>query len=673
MNTIEIARRFGALGAVEDALKAYALALQNGAEQEERLEAALYILQNGGNYQISYTVLLELYGEGFCREDIFAVLRQAFYEPNIRQLKARYERNTKLLAKYPYLFRRDFPAFEELPIEFFPYNDNGYVPFSKTNARFDGFVNVKEPVISRNFFKDLEKPILAADVFSQYELEYLNDNVRRSEDAARENHIYLHYRDWGVFCAWLQVLNMRTLLENKKFVFLIEDEIGQYPIDFKERFGIDYSQLPLQPFRIEEVSRLIWHAQLSTHNGGDFFNEVFDAHPNLLALPSIMFFEIEEKIAETRAALKHVRTVQDIFRIFENLRNEPRLAEELFRMRNPSDKDLMVVIFLCQKEFTGFIDKQSRIAPAVFFQPHFYNIEYDMHAAEDGRTVLEAEHLDKIQSSSLFKSFKYVKTFLPMRRFTTSHAATVRFMYSMSQLTDEQIKSYNVRLSGPKDAIVVGDAVMERVLNRSFMADPGDRLFRDSVIVRFEDGKLNAKATFSALAAFLDLPYTESMETCTQNGKPFDIGFDPATVYRTYDEYANDSERYYIEYFLRDAYERYGYDFHYYDGASMDRGKLAELVQGFTTMDHYIRESWRKIYRRATVTRDDGGEVEPETQETMQDRFLEDHIKALGEHRRRCTDILAEGLRFVTKDGQPLRMLPMLTPDPALLEQPLYH
>ena len=34
------------------------------------------------------------------------------------------------------------------------------------------------------------------------------------------------------------------------------------------------------------------------------------------------------------------------------------------------------------------------------------------------------------------------------------------------------------------------------------MVDWQDRLFQDSVLVRFEDGKLNPKATFTALAAF---------------------------------------------------------------------------------------------------------------------------------------------------------------------------
>ncbi len=72
---------------------------------------------------------------------------------------------------------------------------------------------------------------------------------------------------------------------------------------------------------------------------------------------------------------------------------------------------------------------------------------------------------------------------------------------------------------------------------------------------------------FKALAASLDLLYTESKtyrsvlgdrDSKIENNQ---LGFNPRGVYATYDEYANESERTYIEYFLRDAYKEYGYDF----------------------------------------------------------------------------------------------------------------
>ena len=670
MRAVEIARKLASLGQNTDARQAYALALQTDAEPAEALEAAAFILQTGGDYKISYTAFLDLYRKGFFREEIMQLVSKVFYEPNIKLLKSRYERNCKRLSKYPYLFRKDFPSFEELPVRFFPYDDhNGYIPFYVDREEFGDFVNIQETVISRNFFKDLEKPVFASDVYSQYELEYLNDNVRRSEWVARENHIYLHYSDWAVFCSWLQVLNVRPLTEAEKVVFLIEDEKEQYPIDFKERFGIDYSQYSVKPLGIREVTRMIWHTQLSTHNGGDFFNEVFDNHPNLIVLPSLMLSDVLETAGKVRKVLEGSVSLRDAQ---NNTGWSSSLVEELYHMRDRTDKDLVVALYLRSEMAMSGTDPNARIVPALFFQPHFHNIVYTLRADEKNRTVLEAANYDEIHQSALFRNFKYIKTFTPMRRFTTSHAASVRFMYQMAQTADDQEKG--------AQKIVVSDAVTERILNRSFMIDPEDRLYKDSILVRLEDGKLNPKAAFTALAAFLDLPYTESMTVCTEGGKPvpylggdgYAPGFSPAPVYKTYDEFANDSERYFIEYFLRDAYEYYGYDFHYYDGKPMDESKAEELIQGFSTINRYMKDTWIKVFREAEVSQD-GERVEAAIEERVQKEFLDKYIRQYDQNRLKNVKILLDGLRFINKKGQPLRMMPMLKPDPALLEQPLYH
>ena len=219
---------------------------------------------------------------------------------------------------------------------------------------------------------------------------------------------------------------------------------------------------------------------------------------------------------------------------------------------------------------------------------------------------------------------------------------------------------------------------MERVLNRSFMIDPEDRLYKDGILVRFEDGKLNPKATFTALAAFLDLPYTESMTRCTEHGKeaytPGNAkGFDPISVYKTYDEFVNDKERYFIEYFLRDAYEYYGYSFQYYDGGEVDEAKAEELIDGFDTMDRYLRMTWNKMYDSVEVTSDDVEVVPDRVKEEIQKQLLENLIQGFHENRKKNAKVLLEGLRFVNKNGQPLHMMPLLELDPELLEQPLYH
>ena len=614
---------------------------------ELELEAASYLFFSQGNYQVAYTAFVSLYNRGFYQTELMDLMTQAFYLPNAEDQKKRYARNCAALAKYPYLFREDFPDFEALPVQFFPFNDEGYIPFFKAEHRFGTYVNFNDPVIDRYFFRDLDKPVLARDVFSQYQLEYLNDNVRKSEWVGRENHIYLHYTDWMTFCAYLQCLELRPLLPGKKLVFLIEGEVGQYPIDFQARFGIDYSQYPVKPVSIREVTRLIWHTQLATHNGGDFFNEIFYGHPNLLSYESILLEQTRKTVTELKRDYKNAEWLS------------PRLRQQLARIKHPTEKDLLVALFLNNREISGNLDSHSRIAPALFFQPHFYNILYEIRESTDGTApVLYSEEYEKIRSSPMFQGFPYIKAFTPMRRPTTSYAASVRF-------------ANDKRFQGGKTTVFT-DIMAQRLLNRSYLIDPWDRLYRDSVLVRFEDGKLNPRATFTALAEFLDLPYTESMTYCSSR-KGIDPeslegnarGFDPATVYRTYDEFANDEERAFLEYFLRDAYEYYGYDFHYYRGELVDEAWIDEKLGAFTCLDGYIEHSYKETLR-VTATK-------ITCNADIIDVQVDSPVPSYTKNRRRIVDFLLRGLHFTNPQGQPLKMMKPLKLDPALLEQPLYH
>lgn len=665
MEAIDIARRMAELNQTEEACQAYTLALHSGGlSPEEELEGAAFILQSGGDYRVAYTWFLSLYNRGLFQEDCLSVMTGAFYEPNIKALKTQYEKNCKSLEKYPYLFRKDFPDFENLPLRFYPFDDDSYLPFNQETGNFGDYWKPSYQVISRNFFKDLENPILAKDVYSQYELEYLYDNVRRSEDIGRENHIYLHYSDWSAFCASLQCLNLRKLLKDKKIVFLIGDEISQYPIDFKERYGIDYSKYPVKPIGIRDVHRLIWHTQLASHNGGDFFNEIFDGHPNLLAGPSYIMDKLMAIIDVHRQAMDSFQDEETAVRTL--VETEPRVTRELYRLKDRTDKDILVALFLGKKGYTLNLDHGSRITPAIFFQPHFENINYDLEVNAKKQAVISSEQYSEIQNSPIFRNFKYIKTFTPMRRVTTSHAASVRFAWEQPQCEE-----------GKKERGRVKDMVVDRICNRSFMIDPEDRLYRDSVLVRFEDGKLNPKATFTALAAFLDLPYTESMTYCSLAGKRDpeslrgnDLGFSPAAIYRTYDDYASDDERAFIEYFMRDAYEYYGYDFQYYDGKQVDEEQIRRWIVGFTAINYYMRESLRPMVPKMIRA---GKELSGAELAESKKEFLDGIVNESNENRLAIANALQSGLHFVNKNGQPLRMMPKLKLDPALLEQPLYH
>ena len=226
---------------------------------------------------------------------------------------------------------------------------------------------------------------------------------------------------------------------------------------------------------------------------------------------------------------------------------------------------------------------------------------------------------------------------------------------------------------------IFDDALFYRIMNRSFMVDPQDRPYRDSVLVRFEDGKLNPKATFTALAAFLDLPYTETLTYCSEDGeldpesyKGNVRGFDPAAIYKTYDGYANDSERRFLEYFLQDAYAYYGYDFQYYDGKPMDPAEVEKLIQNFTTINHYIAKTWRTFFRDTREAPEGLVQTEEEIEAEVE-AMVDNYINGIEEKRVHNAKILMRGLRLVNLQGQPLRMMPALRLDPALLEQPLYH
>lgn len=661
---LEIARRMVELDQQEHAVMAYTLALGEvqGKDPDVELEAALYLLQHGGNYKVAYDVFLSLYQRGFQQPELLSLMTEAFYQPNVKLLKSRYEKNCRLLAKYPYLFRKDFLPFDWLPIRFYPYDDRHHVPFFVEQETFGERIDLQHPVISRNFFRDLEQPILAEDVYSQYELEYLRDNVRKSEWVGRENHVYLHYTNWATFCSYLQVINLRPLLEEQKFLFLMEEERDLYPLDFKDRFGIDYGKYPVKPLEIREIHRLIWHTQLSTHNGGDFFNEIFDNHPNLIVVDSVMLYHIRDQFNKFKKLLNNGGEITFDSNVGDgNLEKPQKMVNQLKRMYNRTDKDIFVALYLSIADLRP-LDHTSRIVPAIFFQPHFHNYHCTLAANKQNRATLDSQEYQELQEFSPIQEFRYIKTFTPMRCPTKSVGASVRFM----QRQIEEWKPGNNRITLP-------DEVIERILNRNYMVDWQDRLFQDSVLVRFEDGKLNPKATFTALAAFLDLPYTESMTYCSRNGerdpeslKGNDRGFDPAAIYRTYEDYLGPEERYFLEYFMRDVYQRYGYDFQYYDGSPMDEEKMNDLIERMHGCTDLILASYEKALEHKVFF--EGEDPEQRRQEILQE--IKENMMA---KRREIASVLMRGLHFINKNGAPLNFMPSLELDPALLEQPLYH
>ncbi len=676
MSAIEVARRLAELGEAETAVQVYeAVLTEDGNQPIDRLEAACAVLQYGENYKAAYDTFLDLYcGESELRGDIFGILTDAFYTPNVNKQKNLYRKNCKLLKDYPLIFRKDFLPFEELPVLFYPYDDNGVLPYYKGEDRFSEYTDIRDTQITHYFFGDAENPVLAENIFSQYELEYLNDNVRRSEWVAKENHIYLHYTNWGEFCSYLALLDLKPLLQGQKFVFLIEEEKSLYPIDFKERFGVDYSLCTPKPLHIQEVTRLIWHTQLGSHNGGDFFNEILHGHPYMICDDSLMFYDLLEtadifyKNAKKVINSKGKKSwAPDTLALFDD-----EVARQISHLRTVTKKDAWVAFYLGGKSrYRRFYHEGYRFVPPIMIQPHFHHAETVWSTHESGQIQIHNNNYHELLDSGILMQFKYIKTFSPLRRPTTSHAATVRFM--------DRIHAYDKKEDEKKEkktVPIMGDNLHTVMMNRNMMAAKSDRLYRDSRIVRFEDAKLNPTATFTALARFLDIPYTKTMTYCSNDGgiDPLGIstnvrGFDTATVYRTYDEYTDDNERAFLEYFLRDIYKAYEYDFVTYDGREMTPEEEETLLEKCTTNLDYTVKTHDKY-------KDILGEVMGVPEEEW-DTFAKEHAKETVERSKELRLLLTRlqryGMNFCNSKGETLHFMKMLEPVPELMEQPLYH
>ena len=693
MTKLEVARQCIAINDFENAKLIYPLVLQENEHKDSAVdfECAAFILQLGGDYKLSFDTFTYLYNKGLYQSDIFDIMVTAFYAPNIEKIQKQYKKNCDILAKYPYIFTNDFLDFDELKIKFFPYDDEYWVPFYMEENRFGEKLNIHHEEVTHYFFKDLENPILAEDIYSQYELEYLNDNVRKSEWVARENHIYLHYNSFAEFCAYMQVLDWYYLLKDEKLVFLMEKEISKYPIDFKEEYGIDYAQNEVKPLDVREVKKLIWAQQLSSDNGGDFFNEVFDFHPNLLLMHSTMFDFLENLCKSKNNFLKTKNFKEFHFSDGDNASFDIPVAKYLLNYKNDlTEKDILVAYALSINDGANSYDKKARIVPAVFLQPHFSNVYPNVDYDERGIFRFKEHTVEEIQKTAIIEGFKYIKTFSPLRRFTTSYGSTIRF--ELQQINEKE----------PGEVLMIFDLPV-RLLTLNYMVNPKNKLFKDARIVRFEDGKLNPRATFTALAEFLDLPYTSSMETCSRFGKidardklnEF-IGFDTRAVYRNNDDVIDEAEKYILEYAAQNAYKYYGYNFEVYDGGEMTEKKIDEL---FSKMEKYKKAHYNGF--RARCERDDSEEkrivgilyspvnfsyviakkksgeaLSPESEDEKRARLDKAAQKAVDEDFNKLRQILKctkPYSKYIDVDNEELRFMPLLEPKKDLLITEIYH
>ena len=147
-------------------------------------------------YREAFAAFVEIYGqsqEKDERNEIFEILYTAFYAPNVDELRGNYEKNLQVLKGYPYFWDKVFHKFDDLAFQLFPISDEIFYCYDKEKDCFYGEYDAKTRHQIRYFFKNLDEPLFVEDEDNFYNLNFLNDNVRASEDYAGDNHIYLFY------------------------------------------------------------------------------------------------------------------------------------------------------------------------------------------------------------------------------------------------------------------------------------------------------------------------------------------------------------------------------------------------------------------------------------------------------------------------------------------------
>ena len=324
------------------------------------------------------------------RKAVFEMLVDSFYAPNMSELKTNYERNLEVLKQYPYFRDKIFREFEELSFQLFPASDEYFYCYSKEKDCFFGEYDAATRNQMRYFFENLDEPLQVENEDNFYNLNFLNDNVRASEDFAGDNHIYLLYDTPEPLERLMMTCDLEPLLRQKKFVFLVgEENRDRYPIDFQKEFGIDYNKMTPKKLRIEEIKRVCyWYKHANAGNGLaqgvlGALNEVQTFCGHDFNSYSRINGQLILSIQKFRNVLTNINTVYTAEQLSKMLRSEEynivldgieEFVDWLFKNRPAPHvytvKDLFCGYFLFQYEKRGL---NPRIAPMILYDPHVWD------------------------------------------------------------------------------------------------------------------------------------------------------------------------------------------------------------------------------------------------------------------------------------------------------------
>lgn len=558
----------------------------NEEELQELCNTAITFFQQE-NYETAARFFILAHQKGFAREEIGRTVLECYFEPNANSLRECYEQNAARLRSYPYMMQKAFPLFDELTACMIPISDEAYAMYDAVKNEFVELYQSHRQRDRRPFFQQIEKPLLIENESNPWNIKYLCENVRRSEDYGGDNHIYLYYDSFDKFCAILQTMDVTKYLTEEKLVFIV----GQaqldlyYPLDFKTMFGIDYDQMETRPLRLEEINRICMFYPVTLATGISFFREIMDYHPALLTAENAQsqFIDFQSFPLLYEILLKNRNPLQ----VLHLLRlSSPCIWEQVERI---SDKDHRATIenFIRNrkdlfKRMAALLKKADRPSKALWFKAYFVAYAYEAKREFKERiapVIFYSPHwprnyffwsLDILSEFKEFSILSLLRDNYVQLGSDLHHHGTVCKSDSMELLRDQVIALYdhaNMRKRLGETLAKLGYAADDQFLDRHV------------ALVRFEDLKLHAKATLTSLCEFIDIPLRDTLFHCTYGGmsKSFNNrGFDTSPVGKKREE-CNLFDYFRLELLSFGIYQHWGYEYKFYDGTPYTKEEILRM------------------------------------------------------------------------------------------------
>lgn len=566
-------------------------------DQEKRFEQALKTFEMGDTRDALLSLIV-LYQEGYRKLQILEILNEACYEPNIEEMRENFRKNIELLKDYPFVLGNISCKFEELPYQIYMVSETEFYIFDKESESFTEIYRFDDGSQFDLHLKEIDSVLFLENEVNYSHLRFLNDNIRRSEDLGYDNHIYLFYSSFDDLAKLLLVTPLDQLLEEQKFLFLFGEKNRACPIDLERQFGIDYTKYVPQGLRVEDIKRIIFGWKIENFSGTSFLADIMDFHPDLLTIPdcrAYSFYDLYanqlkgKTVSEAVSFLNGLPDTDDekafIYNMlyYQSETISKELSDELNRVsckeflnelalvlsgiEYPSAKEWLIGIYLAYSNCHG--RKFGRAVPALFVYPH----DDMFYLARIRRENIELYF-------SIIQSFPYHKIIALIRDPVTQAGSLINYAINGHPLAkDEQ---------GEIRSDLFRSFAFSAILPKDYYFPIDHPLYQDTAVIRFEDLKLNPEATFESMAEFLNIPVTRSMYCTTWCGLErsgvttenavFD-GFDPAPVYKKYDQYLSLFDKYRIEILARNYMEAYGYRHKYYDGQLFSDKDLISMME----------------------------------------------------------------------------------------------